>query len=564
MLQQLPIRSKLIVMGAVMSALFLVALDQTIISTALGAIVTEFSSFSSLGFVITAYLLTTTVTVPLAGKLSDMYGRKPLLLVGVAVFTLGSLLSGLAPSIDWLIIWRALQGIGGGIITANAFTIVGDLFPPKERGKWQGIIGAVFGISSVAGPLLGGWLTDGAWLFGVTTDWRWTFFINVPVGIVATGLIIRYCPRLTHASTQKPDYLGALFITIALAAIVLAVDNTENVFKEVINMGVPLAALQAALWATAAIAAGVFVWVERRAKQPILPLAFFARKNYSLILVASLLYGAAFLGAILYLTQFNQQVFGATASQAGLMLLPMVAGIMVSSIISGRLVSSTGHYKGFLIAGLAITAAGMLALTSLQPSSPYLQEAMIMAVVGLGMGMVMPILTIAVQNEFSQKDLGVATASTQLFRSLGSTIGTAIFAGLLTSGIMAHIGDASKMAYVQAVRGSGQNTQVQADTLLQLNAQKETIRQNVTSRFATLPEPARTQATERFNQRQAEFSTKLLQAFADSLHRVFIFSSGLMLLAVIVLLPFTERPLGDGTSSAQPAKRSKRTTRAAE
>ena len=527
MLQQLPIRSKLIVMGAVMSALFLVALDQTIISTALGAIVTEFSSFSSLGFVITAYLLTTTVTVPLAGKLSDMYGRKPLLLVGVAVFTLGSLLSGLAPSIDWLIIWRALQGIGGGIITANAFTVVGDLFPPKERGKWQGIIGAVFGISSVAGPLLGGWLTDGAWLFGVTTDWRWTFFINVPVGIIAAGLIIRYCPRLTHASTQKPDYLGALCITIALAAIVLAVDNTENVFKEIINMGVSLAALQVALWVTAAIAAGVFVWVERRAKQPILPLAFFARKNYSLILVASLLYGAAFLGAILYLTQFNQQVFGATASQAGLMLLPMVAGIMVSSITSGRLVSSTGHYKGFLIAGLAITAASMLALTSLQPSSPYLQEAMIMAVAGLGMGMVMPILTIAVQNEFSQKD-------------------------------------ASKMAYVQAVRGSGQNTQVQADTLLQLNAQKETIRQNVTSRFATLPEPARTQATERFNQRQAEFSTKLLQAFADSLHRVFIFSSGLMLLAVIVLLPFRERPLGDGTSSAQPAKGSKRTTRAAE
>ena len=178
MLHHLPQRHKLIVMLAVMSALFLVALDQTIVATALGAIVKEFNSFSSLGFIVTAYMLTTTVTVPLAGKLSDMYGRKPLLLSGVAIFTIGSLLSGIAPTVEWLIAWRALQGIGGGIITANAFTIVGDLFTPKERGRWQGLIGATFGMSSVAGPLLGGWLTDGATIFGVTTDWRWTFCAN--------------------------------------------------------------------------------------------------------------------------------------------------------------------------------------------------------------------------------------------------------------------------------------------------------------------------------------------------------------------------------------------------
>lgn len=192
-LYDLPLRSKLIVMLSVMSALFLVALDQTIIATALGAIVKEFDSFSSIGFIVTAYMVATTVTVPLAGKLSDMYGRKPLLLGGVAIFTIGSLLSGTSQSITWLIAWRILQGIGGGIIMANAFTIIGDLFPINERAKWQGMFGAVFGMSSVIGPLLGGWLTDGAALLGMVTNWRWTFFINVPIGVVATLALVRCC-----------------------------------------------------------------------------------------------------------------------------------------------------------------------------------------------------------------------------------------------------------------------------------------------------------------------------------------------------------------------------------
>jgi MFS family permease len=191
MLHHITQREKLIVMLAVMSGMFLVALDQTIIATALGAIVTQFNSFSSIGFIVTSYLLTSTISVPLAGKLSDMYGRRPILLGGVAIFTIGSLLSGGAQSIEWLIAARALQGIGGGMIMANAFTIIGDLFAPRERGKWQGFIGAVFGISSVIGPLLGGWLTDGQHIFGATTDWRWTFFINVPVGIVAYLIISR-------------------------------------------------------------------------------------------------------------------------------------------------------------------------------------------------------------------------------------------------------------------------------------------------------------------------------------------------------------------------------------
>ena len=548
MLHELSIRNKLIVMSAVMSALFLVALDQTIVSTALAAIVKEFNSFSSLGFIVTAYMLTTTVTVPLAGKLSDMYGRKPLLLAGVIIFTIGSLLSGLAPTVEWLIAWRALQGIGGGIITANAFTIVGDLFPPKQRGKWQGLIGAVFGVSSVVGPLLGGWLTDGVSLFGVVSDWRWTFLINVPIGVIATILIIRYCPQIKHDRTHKPDYLGALLITIALATLVLAVDNTEMIFQGLIESGVSLALIQGVLLTVSALAALSFVLIERRAKQPILPLRFFANRTYSLIMIAASLFGAAFMGAILYLTQFNQQVFGATASQAGLMLLPMVAGIMTSSIAVGRLVAKTGRYKRWIVGGFGVTAASVAALTILQPESPYWHEAVVMALAGLGLGSAMPILTLAVQNEFTQKDLGAATSSVQLFRGLGSTIGAAVLSGILTAGILAHVGDPHQLPYIQSLQRSPAAQQMlsgelNADVLLRLNAQKETIAKAAAQEFERLPAPAQAQAKQQFSQQQEEFTNVILHAFADGLHQVFLISSGLMVVAMIAVMPVREKRL---------------------
>ena len=543
MLHELSIRNKLIVMSAVMSALFLVALDQTIVSTALAAIVKEFNSFSSLGFIVTAYMLTTTVTVPLAGKLSDMYGRKPLLLAGVSIFTIGSLLSGLAPTVEWLIAWRALQGIGGGIITANAFTIVGDLFPPKERSKWQGLFGAVFGMSSVAGPLIGGWLTDGVSLFGMVSDWRWTFLINVPIGVIATILIIRYCPQIKHDRMHKPDYLGALFITIALATLVLAVDNTEMIFKGLIERGVSLVLIQGVLLTISVLAALGFIVIE-----PILPLRFFANRTYRLIMAAAGLFGAAFMGAILYLTQFNQQVFGATASQAGLMLLPMVAGSITSSITIGRLVAKTGAYKRWIVAGFGLTAVGVAVLTILQPESPYWHEAIVAVFVGLGFGAAMPILTLAVQNEFTQKDLGAATSSVQLFRGLGSTIGAAVLSGVLTAGILAHVGDPHQLSYIQSLQRSPAAQQMlsgelNADVLLRLNAQKETIARAAAQGFERLPAPARAQAKQQFGQQQDEFTNVILHAFTDGLHQVFLISSGLMVVAMIAVMPVREKRL---------------------
>lgn len=537
-------------MLSVMSALLLVALDQTIIATALGAIVQEFKSYSSLGFVVTAYMLTTTVTVPLAGKLSDMYGRRPFLIAGVAIFTIGSLLSGLAPSIEWLIAWRALQGIGGGIITANAFTIVGDLFTPRERGKWQGLIGAVFGMSSVIGPLLGGWLTDGQTVFGFTTDWRWTFFINVPVGIIATFLIARYTPQIKHDNVHRPDYLGAGLITVALSALVLAVDNTQVVFSGLIDQGISLNFIKGTLFVIFFLFGAAFLQVERKAKQPILPLKFFKNKVYSLMAIISLLFGAAFLGSILYLTQFNQQVFGATASEAGLMLLPMVGGMMISSIGTGQLIARFGKYKRFIATGLALTALSILALITLQADTPYWHQAVIMSFAGLGLGMIMPVLTLAVQNEFEQKDLGAATSSVQLFRGLGSTVGTAIFSGILTTGIMAAIGNPENIPYIQTLKSSPAAAQmftgeIDADTLLRINTAEKQINEAAGQGFSQLPAPIAKAAQEKFEAQQQEFSTQVVNAFTESLHNIFMISSALMVFAFVTVLFVEEKKLRD-------------------
>ena len=482
-LYDIPFRRKAVVMAAVMAALFLVALDQMIVSTALGTIVGEFHSYGSIGLIVTSYLLFSTVTVPIAGKLSDMFGRRPIILAGVSIFTLGSLLSGSAQSIEMLVLWRAVQGLGGGIITANAFTIVGDLFAPRDRGRWQGIIGSVFAIASAVGPILGGFLTDSHMIFGMETNWRWTFWINVPVGIVAALLIALRCPAIRREDRPRIDYAGATALATALAALVLAVDNTDTVFKGLIDQGWSLPVIQGALYGIAAVMIGMFIRVERKAKEPVLSLAYFKSRNFVVIMTILLLFGGAFLGTAMYIIQFNQQVFGADATQAGLMLLPMIAGITTTSIGGGWLVSKLGRYKWILGSGIVVSSLGMIAMMSLTASSPYWQEALCIAVVGLGFGVVMPITSLAVQNEFSQKDLGAVTASTQLFRGLGSTIGVAIMSGLLTAGITTQIAPLADHAYVQAVRRSPEaqqllgDKQLDANTALNINQMQEVITQ---------------------------------------------------------------------------------------
>lgn len=544
-------REKAIVMAAIMSALLLVALDQTIISTAVSTITKEFNSFSSIGFIFTAYMLTATVTTPLAGKLSDMYGRRLLLLIGVTIFTVSSLLAGNSANIEALIAWRAIQGIGGGIITANAFTIVGDLFSPRERGKWQGMIGAVFGLSSVVGPLLGGWLTDGANIFGLTTDWRWTFFVNVPVGLVALAVIAKYCPPIKHDSVHKPDYMGAALITVTLASLVLAVDNTEIIFSSLIANGVAVELIKAALLLVSAVSAGLFVAVERRAKQPILPLSFYKNRTFVLINIAMLFFGAAFLGTILYLTQFNQQVYGATASNAGLMLLPFVGGMMVSSIVSGQLASRTGRYKVFMVSGIALAAVSILSLAGLNPSTPFWQEAVRLVFVGLGMGMVMPLMNLAVQNEFEQKDLGAATSAVQLHRGLGSTVGTALLSGWVTLGVLGALGSPSEIPYIQQLQRSPQagafigDGEPTTDTLLAINSQKQVILQGAREGIyqSTAPDNIKASQLKAFGELQDQYSKEVVNAFSESLSKVFMIASGMMAAALILVLMVKEKEL---------------------
>ena len=557
----LSLKRKLIIMISVMASLFLVALDQTIIATALGKIVEEFNAFSALSWIVTAYLITTTITVPIAGKFSDLFGRRRILLIGVAIFVAGSLLSGISGSVNELIMWRALQGIGGGIITANAFTIVGDLFAARERGRWQGLIGAVFGLASVVGPLLGGWLTDGQSIFGLTTDWRWTFYINVPIGIVAFILIAVYCPPLRRAAKAVIDYLGAALLSVSLAVLIIAVDNTESIFAGLLDAtGMSLIGLRVILFSIVALAVAGFVYVEHKAKEPILPLRFFKNSNYVKIIIIAMLFGAAFMGSILYLTQFNQQVFGATPTESGLMLLPMVGGIMFSSILAGQLISKLGRYKIFMQIGFSVATVAMIFLSTLTPESTYLYEAIIMVVLGLGMGVAMPVLNLAVQNEFSQAELGIATSSNQLFRSLGSTIGTAVFGAMLTAGILTHVDEMRDTAYIQSISQNQAVSKIgeinDPNTLLTLNMPdvKKEISAGADKKFETIPEPAQTAARDTFATQQGEFGSKVTHAFSDSLHTIFVIASVLIGAAAILVFTLKERILKSANPDDTPGE----------
>lgn len=589
MLHDIPQRQKVIVMLAVMSALFLFALDQLIITTALGKIVEEFNSFSSLSWIITSYLLTSTITIPIAGKLSDLIGRRTVLLTGVGVFVLASLLSGLSQDITQLILFRALQGIGGGIITANAFAIIGDLFAARERGRWQGIFGGVFGIASVLGPLVGGYLTDGNNILGLTTNWRWTFWVNVPIGLAVFVIIAVFTPAIRHAAKARIDFAGSALLAIILSLVILAADNTDKIFAGFIDAsGWNLAMVRTTLLVVAAVATGLFVWVERRTKEPVLSFDFFKNRNFSLFMAISVLNGAAFLGAIVYMTQFNQQVFAATPSQSGLMIIPMVFGLIFSAAISGQLMQRTGHYKNIMVTGLVIAGLGIFGLSFLTPQSSFFQEGVIMVFTGIGLGALMPTLNLAVQNEFEQKYLGTVTAATQLFRNLGSTLGTAVFGGLLTAGITASLGNIQQIPYIETLSkapssSSSQNFDLKkadADTALNLNTvqTKKTINEGIdkgvaasTTQIANqkidpllIPAPAKVEAKAKlkteltknikndFSKKQKSFDHQIKYAFSDSLRVIFYSASSLMIFAFILSLFIHEKELKKAVHGGAP------------
>ncbi|MBV2353751.1 MFS transporter [Streptomyces sp. J2-1] len=411
----------LVSIGALLLGLLLAALDQTIVSTALPTIVSDLGGLEHLSWVVTAYLLASTAATPLWGKLGDQYGRKKLYQAAIVIFLIGSALCGMARSMPELIGFRALQGLGGGGLIVLSMAIVGDIVTPRERGRYQGLFGAVFGATSVLGPLLGG-------LFTEHLSWRWVFYVNLPLGIVAL-VVIATALRIPRRSARHViDYLGTALIAAVATCLVLVASLGGTTW----GWGSPQIIGLAVVGVLLAVA---FVAVERRAAEPVLPLKLFRVRTFTLAAVISFIVGFAMFGAMTYLPTFLQIVHGVSPTMSGVHMLPMVVGLLLSSTISGQIVSRTGRWKVFPVAGTAVTAIGLLLLHRLTEFSTTAEMSVYFFVFGLGLGLVLQVLVLIVQNAVSYEDLGVATSGATFFRSIGASFGVAIFGTLFSSSL---------------------------------------------------------------------------------------------------------------------------------
>jgi EmrB/QacA subfamily drug resistance transporter len=417
-----PIR---LLFSALLLVMLLAALDQTIVSTALPTIVGELGGLESLSWVVTAYLLTSTIVVPLYGKFGDLFGRKIVLQASIVLFLLGSVLCGVAQNMTQLILLRALQGLGGGGLMVVTMAALGDVIPPAERGRYQGMFGGVFGLSTVIGPLAGGFLVE-------HLSWRWIFYINVPLGIVALAVIsAAFRPHVAHVK-HEIDYMGAAFLASALICIILFTSQGGTIL--------PWSSPQ--LWLMLAfgiVSVGGFIYEERLAAEPIMPLALFRQRTFVLSSLIGFIVGVSLFGAMTFLPLYLQVVQGSTPSQAGMQLLPLMGGLLVTSIASGRIISKIGKYRLFPIAGTLLVGIGMLLLATLDIATPVHTMYLYMGLLGCGLGMVMQVLVLAVQNTVEFRHLGVATAGATLFRSIGGSVGVASFGAVFTNGLHARL-----------------------------------------------------------------------------------------------------------------------------
>jgi len=425
--QYLSHKQILVVLGGLMAGMFLAALDQSIVGTALPQIVSEFNSLDKLSWVVTAYLLTSTASTPLWGKISDLYGRRPLFIAAIVTFLAGSVLAAMSQNIEMLIGFRAVQGLGAGGLMSLAFATIGDVIPPRERGKYMGYFGAVFGLSSVAGPLLGGLLTDGP-------GWRWIFWINLPIGLVALGVVAAVL-RLPHVKrSHKIDYVGAAVVTAAVTTLLLAISwsGPTNGWGTTTTI---------ALLAASVVLAVAFVFVELRVAEPIIPMDLFKGRIFSGYAGFAFLLGVAMFGALIFLPLYLQAVKDMSPTRSGLALLPMIVGIFTASISSGQLMSKSGRYKIYPILSAILVAGAMLLLSTLSMTTPYWHLALYMFVMGAGLGLSMQITVTAAQNSVPRQHMGTATSTMTFFRSMGGAIGTAIFGTVLTSRLKDHLAD---------------------------------------------------------------------------------------------------------------------------
>lgn len=500
-------RQVMTVLSGLLLGMFLASLDQTIVSTAMRTIADELDGQTAQAWVTTSYLIASTITTPLYGKLSDQYGRKPFYVFAILVFLLGSVLCGTAQSIYELAAYRAVQGIGAGGLMSLAFAIVGDLVSPRQRGRYQGWFMAVFGTSSVLGPVIGGAFAGQPTLLGID-GWRWIFYLNVPIGLVALAVVLRKLQLPKRVNEHRIDFIGAALLTSAVVPLLLVAEQGREWGW---GSGLTLGMLALSLGSLAAFVP----WEKRLGPEAILPMRMFSSSVFSITSVTSLLVGAAMFGGLVVVPLYLQIVRGASPTAAGLQMIPLMAGIFVTSTVSGRVMSRTGRYKPLPVVGTALMFVSLMLMTTLGVDTPLWKVMVYMAVMGMGLGLSMQTLVISVQNALPPKDMGVATSSVTFFRSMGGTFGAAVSLAVLFGSLAGNI----QQRAVRAGLPDEVVARFESATAL-----------DDTSIIATLPEAVR---------------RVVLEGFADSMSTVFLVVALLLVPAFVLTLLVKELPLRD-------------------
>ncbi|WP_323771668.1 MDR family MFS transporter [Antarctobacter sp.] len=479
-------------LAAIGATLLFASLGQTIVSTAMPVMVADLGGMDHITWVITAYLLASTIGAPVAGKLSDLYGRKAVLQGGILIFVVGAVICGTAGSMGTVIAGRVVQGLGGGGLIVTCMTTVGDLMPPRERGKAQGYLGAAFGVSTVIGPLMGGAIVQ-------SIGWHWVFFVNLPVGVLAFVVLNRALPTPVERSDKPVDYLGALLLAALLGSVVL-VPQVAGTYGW---SGLPTVGLILGL----ILALSGFVMTEKRAQEPILPLSLFSNNTFLVVNAVGFLVGMGMFGTITFLPLFLQMVKGVTPTASGLFLVPMMGGLILSSTVAGRIMSSTGRYKLMPTLSTGLLALAMLAMSRLDADSALWVIGAVMVLVGLGLGPVFAVGVAAIQNAVPHSMMGVGTASTNMFRLIGGSVGTAVFGAMFSAGLMRNLADA--------------------------------LPGDVSGGIGAL-------GAEVVNALPAETQARVLDGFSDALHPIFWAAAAAALLACIASMLLREEPFADG------------------